>query len=301
MSVILTGCNGMTTPIREADRSLVVEYEARAGTLLNQEEQVLLTNAESRSAEECIQAKGFPLDYPTRTVGQVFAGPEFWSRAEMWLFDDVTAARDGGYGFNEYLEEHSRWLGSSPMVDPSRTGTTLFDPGNLPPERRAEFDLAFFGGDRAIIEVMLPNGQTEAMYAGGCLGEARKAIWGDLAQYLRVQGARGAVVSTIWERALSDRGVTAALRQWRSCMGDRGFEFEDPPATVQAALEEAQAGSGTELVIATADAECKQESGLSDAFAIAYLTAAEEVFEEFEGILLGAGEFRRRRSSGPSR
>jgi hypothetical protein len=101
-----------------------------------------------------------------------------------------------------------------------------------------------------------------------------------------LRDARGTAESDIWMATLADGSVGDALGRWRSCMGDRGFDVEDPHAAFDLGMDAAQADDfAQEAVVATAHAECMAATNLDLTVAAAFLSATNAVLPALESDL----------------
>lgn len=132
----------------------------------------------------------------------------------------------------------------------------------------------------------------------GCLAEAREEVWGEQWREMSTLGDELQLLQfQVESRVEADERFQEALARWQDCMADRGYRFEQPQAAVASVadtrpdepsdLDEApdraaqspdaarsqnaraegvtspHAPTSEEIEIATADAECRQDSQLS--------------------------------------
>jgi len=158
----------------------------------------------------CMKAKGFdyvPLD-PTatprgRVVVQGLTDEEFRSQygyGISTLYD--AAAKPGAKGVT-----------SNPNIG-IRDG--------LSPADRTAYDKALTGGSsEATFASAVDNGDFSSL--GGCTREATEKVFGGTKALQTVQSA----LDEVDKRVAADKRVTAAQRQWASCMRQAGFEFQE--------------------------------------------------------------------------
>jgi hypothetical protein len=158
----------------------------------------------------CMKAKGFdyvPLD-PTatprgRVVVQGLTDEEFRSQygyGISTLYD--AAAKPGAKGVT-----------SNPNV-------AIRDA--LSPADRTAYDKAFTGGSsEATFASAVDNGDFSSL--GGCTREATEKVFGGTKALQTVQSA----LDEVDKRVAADKRVTAAQRQWASCMRQAGFEYQE--------------------------------------------------------------------------
>ncbi|MCI0425430.1 MAG: hypothetical protein L0Z47_06205 [Actinobacteria bacterium] len=242
---------------------------------------MFLVNASSTLVARCMIESGWDYKPQQTTEGELFGGTVM-ERHELWLYDDPTRAAEVGYG-----------IAQSQVREPS--ADEPLDLSMLTQQQQDEYFLDLFGSDEERIEITTADGSTTSLPGGGCLGEARRAIFVDIAEYLRVRDYRGSLAGIVWEQVMSSGALQRALRSWSSCMSSRGFETPDPDAALDLALEGISEPNGTALEreVATADVDCKRESGLSDAFALAFTVSVDDVMAGEELSIQGALEFDR--------
>jgi hypothetical protein len=269
------------TSLRQADRIISTE--------VTPVENALLINAHGAVVEACMQRLGWDFEVPAATPEEASGGPAYLTLLEQWTFVDAPSAEAEGYGFEAYLAEVAAYLAQVGELDRE---ARIPDPTSMSPEDAARYELDYFGTEEERVEIVERDGSTSSVAGGGCLGEASRAVWGDIEQELRLRDARGTAEADIWGATLADDAVSDTLNAWRSCVRQEGLEFEDPPHAVAAALTSAQAGDfDSENLIAEADATCKIESGLDGAVQTAFLTAANVVLPELEDDLLALQQF----------
>ena len=270
--------------IQRADRLI--------NTNLTLEEHVLLVNAHGAVVEACMQQLGWEFEVGTATPETEGGWPGTLSELEQWTFADVAYAESTGYGLEPYLAEHSAFL-ETLDEDQALVETREQYENSLSPEEAARYWLDFFGTDEERVEIVERDGSGAGMAGGGCMGEASRAVDGDIERGMWLVDARGTARSDIWEATFADAAVLEALDTWRRCvLGELGVVLEDPHDAFDAAMSAAQSGDyERERVVATADAECKAKSGLDLAVQAAFLSATNALLPEFEDDLIALQQF----------
>lgn len=252
-------------------------------------ENALLINAHGAVVEACMQQLGWDFEVPTATPEMASGGPGFLSQLEQWTFADVPSAESAGYGSEVYLAEQSAYLVEIGEVD---SEARVPDPVTMNAEDAARYELDYFGTEEERVEIVERDGSNSSVAGGGCMGDASRAVWGDIEQEMRLRDARGTAEADIWGNTLIDDAVVDTLDAWKDCVGKEGHEFEDPEHAVGLALTSAQSGDfKRERLIAAADANCKVASGLDRAVQAAFLAAANRVLPDLEDDLLALQQF----------
>ena len=247
-------------------------------------EWALVANAHSGVIESCMQQLGWDFQYGTATAETESEGPSSLSQLEQWTFSDVASAQAVGFDLQRHLAEVAALR---EVLERDAGEAHIPDPLTMDAEDAARFELDFFGREDERIEITERDGSHSSMSGGGCVAEGERELYGDIAQAMWLRDARGTAESNIWEATLSDDAVGEALESWKGCVREREYEFEDPHAAFDLAMDAAQAGDfEQERVIATAHAECVAESNLDLAVAAAFLSATNSVLPELEDDLL---------------
>lgn len=210
-----------------------------------------LALATDELTKRCMERKGFPFN----TVSLNELPPE--SGSDQWGIDDVSVAREHGYG----LSEKDFWEN---WVDPNQGYLS-----SLSPEERERWELAFSGRWENRIRLRLPDGAEFSMPGEGCNAEADQQVYGDLRKYLELRVAMMQIAPEANQRVAADPSYTSALAVWSECMKDKGYRFEqraDAIAAAQAlydspAVSAADAKSG-EIRVAVSDARCAARAGV---------------------------------------
>ncbi|MGH2682717.1 MAG: hypothetical protein ACRDIX_05740 [Actinomycetota bacterium] len=221
--------------------------------------------------KRCMEQKGFPFN----TVSPNELPPE--SQNDQWGIDDVSVAREHGYG----LSEKDFWEN---WVDPNYGYLS-----SLSPDDRARWELAFSGRWENRIRLRLPNGAEFSMPGEGCNAGADRQVYGDLRKYLELRVAMMQIAPEVDQRVAADPRYTSALSVWRKCMRENGYRFEqraDAIAAAQAFYDSpgktaADARSG-EISIAVSDARCAARAGV--------VRIAKQLERRYTRVLLGERE-----------
>lgn len=266
--------------LQRADRIITTE--------LSPEEHALIVNAHGALVEDCMQALGWDFEVGTASAVTESGGAGSMSQLEQWTFADVPSAETNGYGLEAYLAEHAEFIEQMEGGSQGR----IPDPETMSPEEAARFELDYFGTEEEQIVIVERDGSRAGQPGGGCIGDASRAVYGDIAEEMRLRDARGTAESEIWLAALEEGAVNDALNAWKACVREQGFEFEDPHQAHDVALSAAQAEDfDREREIATTDASCKAETGLARAVEAAFVAATNEVLPELESDLIALQQF----------
>ena len=258
-------------------------------TRLSPDEQALVVNAHGSVVAACMQELGWDFTVGTLTAATLGGGPSTLSPLEQWTFDDASFAESAGYGFETYLRELSAFRAGVEAVESEAHEPDL---DSMSSAERDRFWLDFGGTDDERIEIVERDGSKASIAGGGCIGEAERAVYGDIAQKLRLQDARTTAESEIWGATFSDQAVTRALSSWKDCVSKQGLAFEDPHEAFDAALSAAQSGDhAQERLVATTDASCKSESSLGRAVEAAFLAATSAEIGDLEDDLVALQQF----------
>jgi hypothetical protein len=277
-----------TRPAADLDQLAGVRRaDAIISTTLTAGESALVVNAHGAVVESCMQELGWDFRVGTATA-ETESIPGSLSQLEQWTFTDVASAESVGFGLQSHLAEVAAYID---QLELDAGEAHIPDPLTMRPEDAARYELDFFGREDERIEITERDGSGAGMAGGGCIAEAERALFGDIAQAMWLRDARGTAESDIWEAALSDDAVNDALDSWKGCVRERGREFEDPHGAFDSAADAARAGDfDQERSIATTHAECVAESNLDLAVAAAFLSATNAVLPELEDDLLALQE-----------
>jgi hypothetical protein len=237
-----------------------VSAPARA---LSSSDRAFLILAQEKLVARCMQAKG--LTY--HAVGPSSAELEAEDAAgrapeRAYGSDDVERARQEGYG-----------LARQPGLGAAGTGAPVQDHPNtrlvqsMSPARQRAYAVALFGEARDMVTLHLPDGVQLSVSVAGCVAEARRALYGNVQRYLRleymVQNAGGEVV----RRVLKDSRYARAVTAWRACMAGQGYRYEEATDAyaAMASRYDQRAGARAEVrrqerQLAVTDATCNRSA-----------------------------------------
>ena len=258
-------------------------------TNLTPEETALVVNAQEKAVEECMQERGWDFENGTATPEDTGDGFRAMSRLDQWTFADVASAGSVGYGLESHLTKVSAFIET---LDTGGEGRRP-DEDNMSPEVAERYWLDVFGTDEERVEITERDGSHSSLAGGGCIGGGTRAVWGDIAQEMRLRDARDTAETDIWASTVADQAVVDALYTWSRCVfRELGFVLEDPPHAFESALAAALSGDyEQERVIATTDAQCKAESSLDLAVQAAFLSVTIALLSDFEEDLIALQQF----------
>ncbi|MFD7627002.1 hypothetical protein ACFV7Q_13375 [Streptomyces sp. NPDC059851] len=190
-----------------------------------------LARAEQILISRCMAARGFPY--------AVTEGPDEGARSFPYAVDDVAWARGHGYGGAE-----ERAAARAREDDPNlRWFRQLSAPG------RAAARTALMGAAPVGLSVEAPTGMTVTASADGCIADAQRGLYGDLATWFRVKVVTMNLRPVREARVREDARYAGAVAEWAACMKAAGRPHATPDESRQAA-----ARYGEELPPAEADA-----------------------------------------------
>ncbi len=251
---------------------------------LSTEQQRLLYEADESSVALCMRERGFTY------VLNSFDAPDDTSLGPQRP-DDVEAASAHGYGLAEQV--------GAPKVPPPDANAEQLN--RLSADEQRAWSEALSGPPMGpagpteapgLVAVTTPGGVTIRWRTDSCLVRARRAVYGDDVKQTKLIAAFDALNDEVTERAHADPEYRAGVERWRTCMRGRGFSYDEPGGAAEALaaeFEEDRLGlpelRERELRVATADAGCFGESGLSSALDAAKTRAKAVVEREHQGVL----------------
>jgi hypothetical protein len=139
----------------------------------------------------------------------------------------------------------------------------------LPPTRRARYTEALNGSPHAVGTLTLPGHLNAGYETGGCVGAARRALFGSVRMQALDALFPQDVDHSFAAFLAGRRAYLSALRGWQHCMAATGSHLASPQAAIQA-IEALAAKKGTsraelstrQTQVAGADAVCNTQSGL---------------------------------------
>ncbi|MEU8003929.1 hypothetical protein AB0B66_22460 [Catellatospora sp. NPDC049111] len=214
----------------------------------------LVLDAENTLVERCMAHKGFP-QYDHED-GPPSTRPSFES-------PPLESAQLLGYG----LDPRRR------AVPDSKAAPTAWD--KLPDDEKGRYTRAKFGDmDHDVITYDFGDGKVSSP-RGGCVGETRIAIYGDLQEHMRMNWLVTNQFKAIQSEYLrNDADLSDALKQWSTCMVSREFRDLANPGDARTAAGEFYKGlrpedgpgldraKEKEIRLAVADAQCADSTNL---------------------------------------
>lgn len=153
--------------------------------------------------------------------------------------------------------------------DPNEAYIRSLDDGT-----RAVYGDALQGDIQDRVEVVV-LGSTTGTPRGGCLSEARTALYGSLEDALTSLILSGNIAPAAHARTRSDPAVLEAMGSWARCMAGVGFDFAD----FGAARAAATARPDDAERIARVDGECTAGSDLATTYAAAFERARSSIVD----------------------
>ena len=139
--------------------------------------------------------------------------------------DEVEYARERGFGITTHFgEESEAFQSGEEWTDPNRAIIDALSDS----ERQAYHDTLYAPPEPAGTETDPETGSVTEVYEGydeGCQGRAYREVYVDdelteLYEQLDLE--------SMWERAQADPRMTDLSDEWSRCMGDRGYDYDDP-------------------------------------------------------------------------
>ena len=202
----------------------------------------LLERAESLLVRDCMRRRGFdvPAVAPTTLPDD---------RSFPYVVDDVRWARAHGYGSDIYAEvERVR------QADP----VLRYLQGLSTPQRRAALASVNGSPSDPSLEAELPSGAVVRRSATSCTSRAQQQLYGDVRAWYRVTKVTENLPPAWISRVLDDPRYAAAVREWSTCMRERGFPYASPTEARKGAT-----GRPAETDTAVAEATCAGQTGLA--------------------------------------
>ncbi len=240
-----------------------VRFPLDALLALSWDDRRTLILAEETLVAECMRSQGWPYEIPPVPVSGPGEVPDRrYGATSRDLEQPVTPGgrEDGGAVTTEL---------------PAPTGGGL--PEGLDSEQVDAWQQALTGDGF----IWVADGAA-GIPAGGCVAQAQERLYGDRVArsetFYRIQGW----IREAFRSSRSDPEVVAALRRWKACMEEAGWMgYEDPLE-----LATAFAANGIYDPRIRADIECKEETGLVEAWSRAESRYQEQVLAEHEAEIL---------------
>ncbi|MFD9333400.1 hypothetical protein ACFWBF_03150 [Streptomyces sp. NPDC060028] len=246
-AVVLAGCAASAAPravgpVREPDTAEV--------RLLERAEQILISG--------CMRERGFPY--------AVTESPDDGAarRSFPYAVDDVEWARAHGYGGRD-----ERRGAEARRADPNQQ---YFH--SLSAQQRAAARTALMGRSPVGLSAEAPTGMTLTASTEGCIAQAQRSLYGDLAGWFRAKVVTMNLRPAQETRVREDRRYADAVGEWAGCMRAAGRPYATPLDSRQAAAGLADAA---ETELAVIEATCATGTPLARVSQALDLTYGEEV------------------------
>lgn len=262
-------------------RSAAADGEGATGAAevrLNKQDRRSLYLAEETHVASCMRDKGF--EY------RVVPPPPDERIVRPYGNDDVEHAQRRGYNLPATgAPAAADGDGAGPM-DANATYVR-----SLAPARQAEFQAALTGPtDAPTGSVVLADGTEVGFTLTGCVGDARKRLYGNADRYLTLATFVENLETEIGNRVFGDAKYVAALGRWRTCMREQGVDVRTPAAALEVAAKE----PAREKAIAVLDARCSRKSALAATGAQLDRIHKARVYREYEGRVTAYSEMMRK-------
>lgn len=159
-------------------------------------------------------------------------------------------------------EARSRGYGLVPIRDaPTQGGASAWD--GAPDEYKARYAMAYNGSDAERVTYEFPGGGYQ-ISAGGCYGDVRRLLFGDLRIYIKLDWLSSNQIYQETQSLISaDQALRAAEVTWAECMKAAGYSLSIHSDAVHLAQGKRSTGQSAdvEFAIAVADAQCASDSG----------------------------------------
>lgn len=237
--LFLGGCGSVSGtpagPAPAAPAGPAREPSAAETRVLERAEQILISR--------CMDTRGFPY--------AVTEAPDDTARSFPYGVDDVGWARAHGYGGRD-----ERAAARAREDDPNQRYFR-----QLPASRRAAARTALMGPSPVGLSATAPTGMTVTASAEGCIADAERTLYGDLAAWFRVKVVTMNLRPVREARVREDRHYQDAVGQWAACMRAAGRPYATPDASRQAAARfgeslPAAEADAAEAELATVEATC---------------------------------------------
>ncbi|MCP9957545.1 hypothetical protein [Streptomyces sudanensis] len=277
LAVVLSGCTTAEPASADEERSA---RRAQSALDATQEVKTQVVDAELKLLRKCMVDKGF-------TIFPEDGAASTRSKAPETVSPSVETAKKIGYGLDPRRTETDR---------KTQTSSDAFD--RLPDSKKAAHTLAMYGPDSDVVSYEFGEGKV-SIPRSGCMGEVRKALYGDLETYLRLQWTAQNTVNTDAAAELTkDSEVQGAATKWATCMKSSGYPGLKEPADARKAAAKDYVGIpptqttrldavlAKEVELATADATCAQSSRLNQTVTEARAHASAKVLAKHEGEII---------------
>lgn len=240
-----------------------------------QQAMILLERAENILIDKCMEESGFEFHGPTNANVPLRVSQEM-----IGVLQPEIAER---LGYSPYLNPPSEE--DTQMRERIAAGNAYFE--SLAPDERVRYIKTLEGqGDQGAIE----TNSGMRVLVDGCIGEARRTLLGD--RLLEVFDTF-TLVQFLQPDAWAAPEVISALKIWKNCMGKSGFLYEHPNDAVGRGLElrgNSPEASQAEIELASADANCRIQAGLTPLLEDTAARLARDVVDSNQQLLTAWAE-----------
>ena len=274
-----SGPDGDTGASRAGDNGSVGSVFGR------REDNELLHLAEQTLIQRCMEQQGF--QFKISALGK----DEF--EAHPYGNDDVERSQAQGYSLDAPLAAQANGDAPANSEDPNAAYIA-----SLSPQQSEAFSRALFGppdGDAG--SVRLPGGPEIGFPLEGCLADAREELYNEGEALMEAVSIIDNLATMVQSRVVEDRAYLAALKRWKACMDEQGYDVERPADAVRIAMStpstgDTEAARTQEIAIAVADATCARKAELVATGERLEATVWEDVLDENTGVLEAYRELR---------
>ncbi len=267
---LVTGCSGggdpAPTPTLDLTDSALV-----AGAYANPLDPVMfpdptelatLTSAAEALITTCMAEHGF-----TYVPGDAFPRRRTAADAQYtYSVTDPAVAAEFGFHPASWVEEVRSASGSRPSPVPG-------------------YDEALFG-QKDKTEVTDDQGTVIATYdPDSCVGRAKDSVTPDWAAQERTFTIAADILLDVADRVQQDDEVTAAMKDWSTCMRDRGFTYSSPMEANGDERFGTDLPTAEEIPVAVASAQCQHDSGLLRTWSRVRATLTQAALDAHPGIV----------------
>ncbi|WP_212841809.1 hypothetical protein [Catellatospora sp. IY07-71] len=220
----------------------VVQLDGVPGAATPDED--LLGWAEQTLAARCMADRGFRV-----WVRWSAPAAEEQPRHRYGNDDDAWAA---AHGFGIGAQRHTS---ATQAPEPNRAYLA-----KLPDDRRAAYDAAYHGDPKQTVSASLASGAVVRTSRDGCLAAARTELYGDLAEWLRLDTGWRNMDAEVVPAVTAMPAYQDALARWRDCMRAAGHPAADPGALRDEASQAYRTAPSREAALAQERAWAVQEA-----------------------------------------
>jgi hypothetical protein len=182
-----------------------------------------------------------------------------WPRAPEfpYVVDDVAWASRHGYG-----SDIERRLEELKKADPNQRYVV-----RLSPQRQKAYSQALHGehpGSPGNMTATVPTGGVVGASSRGCIAEAQREVYGDLAGWFQASTVTNNLAGTRAGLVTQDPQFLGALRRWSRCMHAGGYPYANPgEARAAVPTVKRRRTRKLEIRVAVAEATCAVRTGLA--------------------------------------